>query len=250
MPILNRPAKCGQTPICYVPSLGIYLLISWYNTATMKKWFEPNEMRYDFYQARHPWGPWKPIDSFSDRFMGPKYHMYGPSLCARFQHRQGDDVEVSLFTAGCPFDDVPAGPYKMWQIPVLLRTKLLPEATIIAAADRRISYHGAWFPLATTDDVQPDRLSRATQTKGSSAELSFEGSGIEYIAQKSIGQGSVEIYLDGVRQEIANLDLPDFPVFFGVVCFSKYNLPHGKHVIKIVNTNQTRVNLEAFKIRV
>ncbi|MGB6432307.1 MAG: hypothetical protein WBF06_17140 [Candidatus Acidiferrales bacterium] len=92
--IIDRSAKCRQTPACYVPALGIYLLISWYNTSTMTKWFDPNEMRYDLYQAPHPWGPWKPVSSFSDRFMGPKYHMYGPSLCARFQQTQGADVEI------------------------------------------------------------------------------------------------------------------------------------------------------------
>ena len=34
----------------------------------MTKWFEPNEMRYDFYQAEHPWGPWTP--SSEGRLLG------------------------------------------------------------------------------------------------------------------------------------------------------------------------------------
>jgi hypothetical protein len=246
--ILDRPAKCGQTPVCYVPALGIYLLISWYNTSTMTKWFEPNEMRYDFYQALHPWGPWSPVSSLSDRFMGPNYHMYGPSLCARFQQRRGPNVEVSLFTAGCPFEDVSTTPYKLWHIPVLLRTGPLPKSVLVAAADKQISYHGSWFPLTTLEDADVDKLPRATQTKGSIAELSFDGTGVEYIAQKTRGQGSVDVYLDGVGQDSANLDLQDFPVFFGVVIFSKYELPQGKHVIKVVNASEQRVNLEAFRV--
>ena len=246
--VLQRPAKCGQTPVCYVPALGTYLLISWYNTAKMTKWFEPNEVRYDFYQANHPWGPWRPVSSFSDRFLGPKYHMYGPSLCARFQQQKGAEVEISLFTAGCPFDDVPSTPYKLWHIPVLLRTTPLPKSKSIAASDAQIRYHGTWFALATVEDADVDKLPRATQTPGSTAELSFEGTGVEYIAQKSKGLGSMDIYLDGVRQESAVLDLQDFPVLFGVVVFSKYDLPPGKHSIKLVSTGDARVNLEAFEV--
>ena len=71
VPILNRPRRCGQTPITFVRELGMYLLVSWYNTETMTRWFEPNRMRYDFYQAPHPWGPWTPAGSADDSFLGP-----------------------------------------------------------------------------------------------------------------------------------------------------------------------------------
>ena len=249
VPILDRPAKCGQTPICYVPELGRYLLISWYNTATMTHWYEPNEMVYDFYQAEHPWGPWLPAGSFNDSFMGPGFHMYGPSLCARFQQRQGADVLVSLFTSGCPFDDVPATPYKMWHIPLLLRTAPLPAAQWIPAADKQIHYHSSWFPFTTLAETGASKLPRATQTKGSAAEFTFQGTGIEYVAQKSKGQGTVDIYLDGVHQESASLNLDDFPAFFGVVIFAKQALPQGTHVIKIVSAGDAPVNIEGFRIR-
>lgn len=125
--ILNRPAKCGQIPPCYIHSLGVYLLVSWYNTAKLTKWFEPNEMRYDFFEAEHPWGPWNFIDSHSDKFLGGKGHMYGPSLCAKFQQRTGAEVKMCLFTSGCPFEDVPSGLYKVWEIPIQLRTAPVSE---------------------------------------------------------------------------------------------------------------------------
>jgi hypothetical protein len=246
--ILNRPAKCGQTPICYVPTLGIYLLISWYNTEKMTKWFEPNEMIYDFYQASHPWGPWTFVSSQNDRFMGPGYHMYGPSICAKFQEQHGSDIKVSLFTSGCPFEDYPITPYKMWHVPLVLRTTPLPRNRTITASDKKIIYHGFWFPLATIESDDKDKLPRATQAPESSAELSFYGTGIEYIVQKTKGNGSVHIYLDGIQVESANLDLDDFPVFFGVVAFAKHNMPMGKHIIKIVNDSKARVNLEAFRV--
>lgn len=121
-PILQRPAKCGQGPACFIPSLNTYLMISWYNTAKMTKWFEPNEMRYDFFQAEHPWGPWSFISSHNDDFLGGKRHMYGPSLCAKFQEPQKPAVRMSLFTSGCPFEDRPTGFYKIWRIPIVLKT--------------------------------------------------------------------------------------------------------------------------------
>ena len=248
VPILDRPVKCGQTPICFVPDLGIYLLISWYNTRTMTKWYEPNEMRYDFYQALHPWGPWEPITSISDRFMNSNWHMYGPSLCAKFQKKIGQDVMISLFTSGCPFEDVPFSPYKMWHIPVLLRTSPLPKAQVVAAADKRIVYHGSWLPLKAIDGADANAVPIGTQDKEGTADLTFSGTGIEYVARKTAGQGSVEIYIDGVRQGTADLDLQNFPSFSGVVVFSRLDLKAGEHAIRIVNASSKSVNVESFKV--
>lgn len=87
-PVLDSRTHCGQTPPCFIPALGTYLMVAWYNTEKMTKWFEPNEMRYDFYQAPHPWGPWAVINSYTDRFLATG-HWYGPSLCAKFQRRVG-----------------------------------------------------------------------------------------------------------------------------------------------------------------
>ncbi|MGB6432308.1 MAG: hypothetical protein WBF06_17145 [Candidatus Acidiferrales bacterium] len=143
----------------------------------------------------------------------------------------------------------------MWHIPVLLRTAPLPKSVFIPASDKQISYQGVWFPWTTVEDLEDpenpatqDALPRASQTAESAAELSFDGPGVEYVAQKSDGQGGVDIYLDGVRQETANLNLNDFPVFFNVVIFAQHGLPQGKHVIRIANASGARVNLEGFRV--
>ena len=227
--------------------LGIYLLISWYNTERMTKWFEPNQMRYDFYQAPHPWGPWKPAGSVTDQFLGPPYHMYGPSICARFQQRRGANVEVTMFTAGCPFDDVPASPYKMWAIPLVLRTTPLPPPVLVPAADPQIKYKGLWFHWTTTSG-DDDRLPRATQTKGSSAELTFSGTGIDYMAARSFDQGTAEIFLDEIRQASVSLQLDDFPVLLGVSVFSRQGLPKGRHTLRIANAGESPINLAGFRV--
>lgn len=248
IPILDRPARCGQTPITFVRELGIYLLISWYNTDTMTRWFEPNRMRYDFYQAPHPWGPWTPAGSVDDSFLGPGWHMYGPSICAAFQQRREGDVELSLFTSGCPFDDVHTSPYKMWRIPLVLMSNPAPSSRFVPAADSEIKYTGMWFPWTTIEDAMANGLPRATQSRGASAEFSFTGTGIDYIGEKTIAMGEAEIFLDGATQGTTSLQVNDFPVLLGVRLYSRQGLARGKHTLKIVCRSDARINLTGFRL--
>jgi hypothetical protein len=248
IPILDRPSRCGQTPITFIPELGVYLLVSWYNTEKMTRWFEPNRMRYDFYQAPHPWGPWTPAGSADDSFLGPGWHMYGPSICAAFQQRRGSDVEVSLFTAGCPFDDVRTSPYKLWRIPLVLRRHPCPASRFISAASAEIHYTGMWFPWTTIQDAAGNDLPRATQSRGASAEISFTGTGVDYIGQKTTGLGEVDIFLDGEHQGTEPLVVDDFPVLLGVRLYSRQDLPGGKHTLKLVCSSDKRINLEGFHV--
>jgi hypothetical protein len=248
IPILDRPARCGQTPITFVPALGVYLLVSWYNTETMTRWFEPNRMRYDFYQAPHPWGPWTPAGSADDSFLGPGLHMYGPSICAAFQQRRGDSIELSLFTSGCPFDDVRTSPYKMWRVPLVLKSNPVPSSRFVPATDSGIQYSGMWFPWTTTQDAGGNDLPRATQSKGASAEFSFTGTGIDYIGEKTEGLGEADVFLDGEKQGATSLMVDDFPVLLGVTLYSKQGLVRGKHTLKIVCRTDARINLEGFRV--
>jgi hypothetical protein len=250
MPILDRPGRCGQTPITFVPELGLYLLVSWYNTATMIRWFEPNRMRYDFYQAPHPWGPWTPAGSADDSFLGPGWHMYGPSICAAFQQRRGDDIELSLFTSGYPFEHGRTSPYKMWRIPLMLKSNPVHSSRFVAASDSEIQYTGMWFPWTTTPGAAGIDLPRATQSKGASAEFSFTGTGIDYVGEKTIGMGDVDIFLDGEHQGTKSLLVDDFPVLLGITLYSKQGLPGGKHTLKLVCHSDARINLEGFRVYV
>jgi hypothetical protein len=250
VPILDRPGRCGQTPITFVPELGLYLLVSWYNTETMIRWFEPNRMRYDFYQAPHPWGPWTPAGSADDSFLGPGWHMYGPSICAAFQQRRGDDIELSLFTSGYPFEHGRASPYKMWRIPLMLKSNPVPSSRFVPASDSEIQYTGMWFPWTTTPGAAGIDLPRATQSKGASAEFSFTGTGIDYVGEKTIGLGDVDIFLDGEHQVTKSLLVDDFPVLLGITLYSKQGLSGGKHTLKLVCHSDARINLEGFRIYV
>ncbi len=246
VPILKRPAKCGMTPICYVPSLGIYLLISWYNPKVLTKWFEPAGMNYDFYQAEHPWGPWSFIQSFSDGFLASGSHMYGPTLCPRFQESHGAEVRLAMFTSGCQFEDKPAGIYKAWIIPVVLRTKPLPPFDIRSAASPEVKFSGEWTTMASPQAVEGQI--RVTKNQGDSLTLSFPGTGIDYIAQKAEGYGEVDLYLDGKFESRIHLGLKNFPVITGITVFERHGLTRGQHTLKIVSAGTRPVTVQSFKV--
>ncbi|MGO9262122.1 MAG: hypothetical protein ACLQU1_38350 [Bryobacteraceae bacterium] len=243
-PLLDLRTHCGQSGPCYIPALGLYLMVVWYNTEKMIKWYEPNEMRYDFYQAPHPWGPWTSVRSYSDAFLSPG-HMYGPSLCAKFQRREGPDVHMTLFTSGCPFKDVPEGLYKAWEIPVVVKTAPVIPSTLIPSGDPRIVYNGRWTSSSE------DRLSgpvHQTASANDSAELSFRGAGIDFLADKKAGFGSVAIFLDGVLAHTAALGIENLPRLNGVTVFRSGGLKNGAHSIRVVNQTSSPVVVDGFQV--
>ena len=244
-PILSLPARCGQGPLCYIPALDLYLLIAWYNTEKMTKWFEPSRMSYDFYQAEHPWGPWSFINSHTDSFISAG-HMYGPSLCARFQRREGSSAEVHMFTSGCPFKDIPSGLYKMWQIPLILRTDPILPARTIRGDDPRVRYLGAWNG-AGANPPGSDPHTRYTSAAGSSAELEFNGTGIAFITEKGPEFGAADVYLDGARASLA-LETPNFPRISSVQAFAAHNLTRGPHTIRIETKLSRSLAIARFEV--
>lgn len=247
VPIFNAPKKCGTTAPCYVPSLGIYLMTVWYSPGKLPKWFEPDEMRCDFYQAEHPWGPWKFISGCSDKFLNPPGHMYGLNVCAKFQEQTADGARVWLFMSGCPFDDAPQGLYKFWGFPVILRTTPVPPSTLVNDDDPAIAYHGNWVASSQRNYFDYKNDVHYTTTPGDWLEYKFNGTGIEYIAEKSGEHGCVEVYLDGKKQNL-NLQTTNFPRISQVVAFRAENLTAGMHTIKLVNQGPGCAMLDAFRI--
>ena len=245
-PLLKAPAKLGQTPICYVPSLGVYLLISWYNPAILPKWFDPTEMRYDFYQAEHPWGPWSLIRSISDKFLASGSHMYGPALCAKFQEQKGSETRVVMFTSGCQFEDVPAGIYKAWTIPVVLRTEALPPYEELTIDSSQIKWAGNWEKLL--DPKHGDSHVQMSRKPGDTLTVTFRGTGVAYVAGKSEGLGQVEVFFDGKPEGKVNLALKNFPALSGVCVFQRNGLPNEQHTLKLVNAGTGPVDFERLKI--
>lgn len=247
-PVLKRPAQCGSGPATFVPELGRYVLVAWYIPVTLKKWFEPKEVNYDFYQAEHPWGPWTFITSLSDRFLVGG-HMYGPSICAKFQERRGDAVTVHLVTSGCPFEDKPAGLYKMWEIPLTLSTAVPPPARLVNNTDPAIVYTGGWQrggPGRKFNDHGDDI--HFTTNAGARATFTFEGTGVDYLAEKYHDHGRVLVTLDGELQRVVDLAVTNFPRLAQVAVFSARRLKPGRHTLEVTNEGTAFAVIDAFRV--
>jgi hypothetical protein len=223
-------------------------LVSWYVTPTLKKWFEPQRVVYDFFEAPHPWGPWAFVSSLDDRFLAPPAHMYGPNLCAKYQQAAGDDVIVSLFTSGCPFADVPTGIYKNWRIPLTLKRRPMPPTSVINDDDRHILYQGHWHVSRKRgyhdyhDDIH------WTNTPGDAASYAFSGTGIALWSEKFADQGQIAVFLDGRPRGTVNLKDDDFPRLVQIPVFEAAGLPPGRHVIRIVNSGSAYVAVDTFAV--
>jgi hypothetical protein len=155
---------------------------------------------------------------------------------------------MSLFTSGCPFDDVPSGLYKMWEIPLVLRTTPTPESTLINDNDARITYSGSWRSSSQRgfSDYQDDV--HYTTSVNDSLEFTFRGTGIEYLAEKHADLGNVDVYMDGALKQNVDLHLENFPRLSQVVAFRIEGLSHGPHTIKIVNKSTAGAVLDAFRV--
>jgi hypothetical protein len=245
--ILSLPKQCGSGPACYIPSLGVYLMVAWYSTERLSSWFEPTGMTYDFYQAEHPWGPWKFVSSLNDDFLGGQT-MYGPSLCAKFQEINGTEVKISMFTSGCPFEDEPKGIYKMWEIPLILKTTPAIPSKLINDDNENIHYEGNWNVLLKQRDANYKGDLHYSSSKNDFLEFSFNGTGIEYLAQKDSRSGQVAIFLDGSFIKNESLKIINFPRISKIKVLTVNGLKQGNHTIKIVNISNNIINVDGFCI--
>lgn len=236
-PVLNLPSKLGWTSPAYIPLLGRYLLVSWYVSPTLTRWFEPKLVTYDFYQAEHPWGPWTFVSSFNDRFLkDTDQHMYGPNLCSKYQEKIGNDVRIDLYTSGCPFGAEKTGLYKNWRIPLILKTKPVAPPREIRPDHPDVNYSGNWETI------------RLSTTPGDSVEFPFTGTGISLLAEKGPAQGTVEILLDGKSEGDVSLKAQGFTALTKIPVFSKEGLSPGPHMIKLVNKGSNPVFLNGFTV--
>lgn len=247
-PMLRLPAQCGSGPACYIPELRAYLLVAWYIPVKLKKWFEPAELKYDFYQAEHPWGPWTLVTSASDRFLVGG-HMYGPSICARFQERTDAGVAVSLITSGCPFEDKPGGLYKMWEIPLTLRTAPQPASRLVNDDDPAIVYRGGWTHVGPGRRFHDhgDDIHFATNANAT-ADFAFDGTGIDLLSEKYADHGRMAVQVDGGPAQEVDLAQTNFPRLAQVTVFRARDLPPGRHTIRVVAGGGAYAILDAFRV--
>ncbi len=246
--ILDLPAKCGQMGATYIPSLKKYVMIAWYITDTLKSWFNPKEFRYDFYQADHPWGNWTFVNSFSDNFMEGK-HWYGPSIITKFQEKTDDGVKVYLVTSGCgPFKDEPNSMYKMWDIPLYLKTRKSSPSEMINDDNSEIIYSSTWRDNLNKKPGDYHMDFHKSKNMNDSLSYTFTGTAIEVICPKKEMYGTIAIYLDGHLQKSIDLSILNLPRLAQVVVYQSKKMHTGKHTIKLINTSDKEIGFDAFRV--
>jgi hypothetical protein len=85
-----------------------------------------------------------------------------------------------------------------------------------------------------------------TGTKGDQVLLAFTGTGVEYISGLSEKQGKCDIFLDGVYQTTVNAFSDGYQA--QQVLFRKVGLDYGRHVLKIVNSEDKLLMVDVFKV--
>jgi hypothetical protein len=79
-PVLSLPGKLGWTAPVFIPALNRYLLTAWYVTPTLRKWFRPEEVVYEFYDSPPPMGPVEIHFQFLRSFFGAGEYVWSKPL--------------------------------------------------------------------------------------------------------------------------------------------------------------------------
>jgi hypothetical protein len=102
-----------------------------------------------------------------------------------------------------------------------------------------VTYHGAWTHAGPSsgytagDHSGTDSFSNTTDA---SAEFTFEGTGVDYVAAYGSHLGIVDVYIDGTRD--AGVDLYGQNKKPNEVVYAKRGLSSGRHTIKVVATGR------------
>ena len=127
--IFRAPGRTSMASIFHLPALDIYVLPQWSRDYTRPElqdvnlWLhsDPSSRdlrrkvtRFEFYQAREPWGPWS---KFHEQSMDPQ-GFYCPAIPSKFISKDGR--KFWLFTSGNPPDNKW---YRLTMIPVTLQVR-------------------------------------------------------------------------------------------------------------------------------
>jgi hypothetical protein len=84
-------------------------------------------------------------------------------------------------------------------------------------------------------------------TVGATAQYTFTGTGVSYIAERNNDEGNVDVYIDNVFQTNVNLNVSGGRQVQQVV-YSITGLASGSHTIKLVNKSTAYGIIDAFEI--
>jgi hypothetical protein len=121
--VFRSPGRSSMTGIHHLAPLGLYVLPQWHfrhHDDTARRW---RLSRFEFFQARHPWGPWSLFHAQDFR-----QSWYNPAIPAKFI--SADGRSLWLFIAGDFMDfhannvtDTERSYYGLWFAPMTLEVE-------------------------------------------------------------------------------------------------------------------------------
>lgn len=114
------------------------------------------------------------------------------------------------------------------------------------ANDDEVTYTGNWTYSTNRPYGNYNNDLHYTYAVGAAAEYPFSGTGIQYFAETQGNAGTVDVYLDGVRQGSVDLRTPSR--LAQQLVYEKTGLANGPHTIKIVNTSSGAASADMFRI--
>lgn len=119
--------------------------------------------------------------------------------------------------------------------------------------DTRITYVGNWGNWSEAVNHAGTVKFLENPTGNETAELTFVGTGIEVLVVTNADRGKYEVFIDGVSK--GEVDTYSPSTVRKKVIYSNYDLPKGKHTIKLRATatknpsaSRAKVELDAFKV--
>jgi hypothetical protein len=122
---------------------------------------------------------------------------------------------------------------------------------LVNDTDAHLHYSGAGWGYyggrpSTAFDLQNDV--HATTINGDSVSYTFNGTGIDYISEKSDGYGLVDVYLDGTLQTTVDANAAGVHNEGSQILFSASGLPAGQHTLKLVKKSGVYLLLDAVQV--
>ena len=177
-----------------------------------------------------------PLQALHD-YSGGVYLIYRYDKSARFRvnHIRGDNVSLS----GIFFGEGTGGGSSY-------------SVEMVDDSDSRIAYTGAWNHHPLGDGY--NGTFSYTDVAGATAEFTFTGFGIAYVASLENNRGIAEIYFDGEYR--GRIDLYSSGTVRQELVFMDNDLTYGEHTIRIVVTGEKNplakdayVDIDAFEVR-
>jgi hypothetical protein len=86
-------------------------------------------------------------------------------------------------------------------------------------------------------DPGRENLAWTSGERGDRLTLHFEGTGVEVIARKAAGRGTLSISIDDKPEAVRSLAISNMPEFSGVAVFRQPGLAAGRHRLTLTNAS-------------